>query len=87
MSIGAYKFKKKYQKSDRLKTHKVLQTAEQNLSEVKSPSENTTKLKLTPNIEDHANCVSVSEKKALELEKQEHVSVDNMWNTNNRTEQ
>ena len=87
MSIGAYKFKKKYRKSDRLKTHKVPQTAEQNLNEVKSPSENTTKLELTPNIEDHANYVSVSEKKALALEKQEHVSVDNTWNTNNRTEQ
>ena len=64
------KFKKKYRKSDRSKTKKVPQTAKQNPNEVKAPSENTKDLKLTSGIEDHANCVSFSENKALKLEKQ-----------------
>ena len=37
-------------------------------------------------IEDHANHVSFSENKALKLEKQEYVSTDNTWITDNRTE-
>ena len=64
------KFKKRYQKSDRSKTQKVPQTTEQNSIEVKSASKNTTKLKLAPNIEDHANYISFTENKALELKKQ-----------------
>ena len=35
---------------------KVSQTAEQNVNEVKAPSENTMKLKLTSDEEHHENC-------------------------------
>ena len=61
--------------------------AEQNPTEVKSPSENTKDLRLTSDIEDLASCVSFSENKALELEKQEHIPLGNMWITDNRMEQ
>ena len=43
-------------------------------------------MKLTSDIEDHANCVSFSGNKALELEKQEQMPTDNTWITDNRTE-
>ena len=56
---------------------KVPQTAEQNPNEVKAPSENTRELKLTSGIENHGNCIRLSENKALNLEKQEHMPIDN----------
>ena len=40
-------------------------------------------MKLTPDIEDHATCVNFYENNALELEKKEHMPVDNTWITNN----
>ena len=43
-------------------------------------------MKLTPDVEDHANCVIFSENRELKLEKQEHLSIDNMWIRDNRTE-
>ena len=59
-------------------------TAEQNPIEVKAPSKNTQELKLTSGVRNHGNCVSFSENKPLKLEK--HVSIDNMWITDNREE-
>ena len=44
-------------------------------------------MKLTSDIEDHATCVNFYENNALELEKQEHMPVDNTWITDNRKEQ
>ena len=55
--------------------------AEQNPIEVKAPSKNTLELKLTSGIGNHGNCLSFSENKPLKLEK--HVSIDNMWITDN----
>ena len=72
------KIKTKYQKSDRSRIQKVPQTAEQNPNKVKTPSKNTQELKLTSGIENHVNCVSFFENKALKLEKQEKMSIDNM---------
>ena len=66
---------------------KVPQTAEQKPNEVKTPSKNTQELKLTSGIENHVNCVSFFENKALKFEKQEQMSIDNMWITDNREEQ
>ena len=43
-------------------------------------------LRVKSDREDHASCVSFSENKALELEKQEHMPLDNTWITDNRTE-
>ena len=43
-------------------------------------------MRLTSDREDHESCVSFSENKTLELEKQEHMSLDNTWITDNRTE-
>ena len=80
------KIKTKYQKSDRSRIQKVPQTAEQNPNKVKTPSKNTEELKLTSGIENHVNCVSFYENKALKLEKQEQMSIDNMWITDNREE-
>ena len=51
-----------------------------------SPSENTKDLRLTSDIEDHASCVNFSENKALELEKQAHMPLDNTWITDNQME-
>ena len=65
------KVTKNHLKNDRLKTQKELQMAEQNLNEVKAPSENIKYFKLTSDVGDHTNCVSFSE---------------NMWVTDNRTE-
>ena len=76
-------FNTKYQKSDRSR----IQMAEQNPNEVKTPSKNTQELKLTSGIENHVNCVSFFENKALKFEKQEQMSIDNMWITDNREEQ
>ena len=76
----------KYQKSDRSRIQKVSQTAEQNPNKVKTPSKNAQELKLTSGIENHLNCVSFYENKALKLEKQEQMSIDNMWITGNREE-
>ena len=76
----------KYQKSDRSRIQKVSQTAEQNPNKVKTPSKNAQELKLTSGIENHLNCVSFYENKALKLEKQEQISIDNMWITDNREE-
>ena len=59
---------------------------EQNPSEVKARLENTIELKLTSGIEDHGNSVSLSENKALNLEKQEHMPIGNTWITDNQTE-
>ena len=81
------KFKTKYQKTDRLRIHKVPQTAEKNLGTVKAPSKSTEELKWTSYIGNHANCASFSENKALKLEKQEHMSIDNTWIMDNREEQ
>ena len=72
-------FKTKYQKSDRSKIQRVPQMAKQNSNEVRAPLKNTQELKLTSDIENHANCVSFSENKALKLENQEHMSIDNTW--------
>ena len=60
--------------------------AEQNPYKVKAPSKNTQELKLTSGTEDHTNCVSFPENKALKLEKQEQMSIDNMWKTDNQEE-
>ena len=51
---------------------------------MKTPSKNTQELKLTSGIENHVNCVSFYENKALKLEKQEQMSIDNIWITDNR---
>ena len=80
------KFERKYQKNDRSKIQKVPQTAEQNPHEVKAPWKNAQELKLISRIEKHANCVCFSENKALKLEKQEHMSIDKTWVTDNRAE-
>ena len=41
---------------------------------------------LTSAIENHTNCVRFSENKALKLEKQEHIPIENTWMTDNRTQ-
>ena len=51
---------------------------------MKTPSKNTQELKLTSGIENYVNCVSFYENKALKLEKQEQMSIDNIWITDNR---
>ena len=44
-------------------------------------------MKLTSDIEDRENCVSISQNKASELQKHEHMSADNTWITDNQMEQ
>ena len=59
------KIKTKYQKSDRSRIQKVSQTTEQNPHKVKTPSKDAQELKLTSDIDNHLNCVSFYENKAL----------------------